>query len=186
MTSVDAAAAPAASAFPLEPRPLSRRWAHAAVVTLAAAGALHLVAAADHRSGPDPVVAFFLAVALAQLGTAVWLAVEARTRHRPGSLPVLLATVATVGLLLLYLAAHTTDLLTGVVGGSVEPLDGGHTHPTTATGVESAGWLGSATVAVEVVLLLALMALLPSRARRLAADGLLALGALVWALWLFG
>lgn len=173
-------------------------WPLTAAVMLAAAGALHLAAAADHREGPDRVVLFFLVVAFGQAGAAVWFTVAAVTRQRPGLLPVALAAVATVGLLLLYLTAYTTDLVADLSSssGSSSSSSGGHggqgaspgSHAATSGSEagEPAGWLGSVTVSVEVVLLLALTAMLPPRARRLAANGILAVGMSAWALWLFG
>ena len=176
----------------LPPVPLTDRlartpWLRTATVALALAGVLHLAAVAEHREQPERVVWFFLAVALGQLGAAAWFAVLGATGQRPATVPLVLGAAATVGLVLLYLAGQTTDLLTGLtqpaqsatpVAHSVQPGTAGSGHP--------AGWLGSATVTVEMVGLLALTALLPARVRRATLNGILALGVLAWALWLLG
>lgn len=171
-------------------------WLLTAAAALAAAGALHLAAAADHVGGPDLVVAFFLAVALAQLGTAVWLTVAARAEQGPRPLVLMAVAAGTAGLLVLYLLSHTTTLLDGLTAAPLTPASpvqaGGHGgHGTTA--VEDGGafatvteLLGPATVLVQMVLLLALVALLPERSRRVTVNGLTTLGALAWAAWLAG
>ncbi len=164
-------------------------WLLIAAATLAAAGVLHVAAAADHPEAPDRVVWFFLAVALGHGGGAVWFTVAAATRQRPGALPVVLATAATVGLVLLYLIGHTTNLLdgiSGVAGAADAAAHAGHALRPDAEAGHPAGWLGTSTVTVELVLLLALTALLPARVRRIVVNGVLALGALAWAFWLLG
>ena len=99
--------------------------------------------------------------------------------------------------------AHTTDLLavfqahdtaTGHHGGRTGIPQG---HSTEASGPvaldlepvstrEPGRLLGTATVAVEMLTVLALTALLPERWRSRAANALLCLGAAVWPLWLTG
>jgi hypothetical protein len=175
--------------------PAVRPWVLTAVAALAAAGVLHLAAAADHVGGPDLVVAFFLAVAVAQLGTAVWLTVGARAAGGPR--PLVLAGVAagTAGLLVLYLLSRTTTLLDGLTAAPVSPGSpvqaghGGHAATSADGGSALAALtelLGPATVVVQTVLLLALVALLPERLRRVTVNGLTILGALAWASWLAG
>lgn len=179
------------------------RWAWVAAGSLAVAGALHVAAAADHLSAGDAVVGFFLFVALLQLAGGSWLAVGAITRTGHAPWPVAAALALTVGLLLLYLTAHTTDLLAGVVGTDHHGGATAGTHtgmpaqppaPTgpVALGLESSdagrspGLLGTATVGVELVSVLALAALLPVALRRRAMDGLLVLGVLAWGVWFTG
>jgi hypothetical protein len=171
---------------PVADRPGRTPWLPTAALTLAGAGVLHLAAAADHREESELVVWFFLAVALGQLGGAAWFAVAAATRQRPAAPTVLLAAAATVGLVLLYLAAHTTDLLAALPQPAQEATHPGHSVQPDASAGHPAGWLGSATVTVELVGLLALTALLPPRIRRITVDGVLVLGALAWTLWLLG
>src|SRR5687768_15320683 len=89
-------------------------WAWVAAGSLGIAGALHVVAAADHLGAGDLVVGFFLLVAVVQLAVGVRLAVGALTRTGLPVWSVAGALALTVGLLLLYLVAHTTDLLAGI------------------------------------------------------------------------
>ena len=70
---------------------------------------------------------------------------------------------------------HTAETV-GPVALGLEPV------PTR----EPAGLLGAATVAVEMVTVLALTALLPARWRSRVADALLLVGAATWVLWLTG
>ncbi len=180
------------------------RWVAAAAT--AAAGALHVVAAVDHLGAGDLVVGFFLATALAQVGAAAWLAADPTRDLR---LPVALL-VGTLGLLVLYVVGHATDLLDpflghdhaaqgpGVQGQGVQGQGAGTDHAahTTATGpvalglepveVPAAPVLGTLTAAAECLALAALAALLPVTARRRVLDGVLAVGALAWLLWLTG
>ena len=172
-----------------------RRWAWAGAVTTWIAGVLHVLAAVDHLDAGDLVVGFFLVTAFGQLAAAVGLAIAAVTGHRPA--PALLAGLlaVTVGLLALYLVAHTTDLLAGV---TAPELGGpaGHEHPeptgpvalgdTPAVRGEPPDLLGTATVTVEVLSIVAFVALLPPRWRRVAGNALALLGAAAWLLWLTG
>ncbi len=170
------------------------RWTAAAAT--AAAGALHVAAAVDHLGAGDLVVGFFLVTALVQVGAAAWLAADPTRDLR---LPVAVL-VGTLGLVLLYVVGHATDLLDPFLGhdhaahGQGAATD--HASHTTATGpvalglepveVPAAPVLGTFTVAAECLALAALTALLPATARRRVLDGLLAVGALVWLLWLTG
>ena len=185
MTSVrtPAALAPAAPAGTSD---ALRRWCWVAVAGTAAAGVLHLAAAVEHLGASELVIAFFGGTGLAQLAAAVVLAMGAVTRvpPRPAVLCALLA--GTVGLLCLYLVAHGTDLLAGLTAGA-GPDGAAHAHGGgTTAGVEPPGVLGTVTVAAELVAVLALTALLPPRARRLAGDVVLVLGGAAWVLWLTG
>ncbi len=179
-------------------RRTARRVAAAAT---AAAGGLHVAAAVDHLGAGDLVVGFFLVTALAQVGAAAWLAADPTRDLR---LPVALL-VGTLGLLVLYVVGHATDLLDPFLGHDHaaqgpgvqgQGAGTGHAAHTTATGpvalglepveVPAAPVLGSLTAAAECLALAALAALLPATARRRVLDGVLAVGALVWLLWLTG
>jgi hypothetical protein len=108
--------------------------------------------------------------------------------------------VGTVGLVCLYLVAHTTDLLVGFTthpagagghaghaAGTAIPTSGPVSLGTAAaTAPEPASLLGGVTVAVELVLVLGLTALLPTTWRGRTVNALLALGGLAWVAWLTG
>ena len=181
-------------------------WRWTASLATAAAGALHVAAAADHLAAADLVAGFFLLTALAQLGLGVWLFVGSRSRTGPAARPLAAALVGTVLLVGLYLVGQTTDLLAGVLAheavpgvhfaGSGHGDSAGASLPTagpvalseqpTARGGEDPGPLGTATVALELLAIAAMTALLPRAWRSRAVNGLLALGALAWVLWLTG
>lgn len=174
-------------------------WLVAAVATMGAAGLLHVAAAVANRELGEAVVGFFLLVALAQLATAAWLAIHAATRLRPDPRPLGAALGGTVLVVLLYLVVHTTDLLAGVIEGlTPESVLADHaSHGTDVSGpvalgsepplqLEPASPLGTAAVAVELLFITAAVALLPATWRRHAVNGVLALGALTWLLWLLG
>jgi hypothetical protein len=166
------------------------RWCWTAVAATAAAGVLHLAVAADHVGASELVVAFFGGIALAQLATAVWLAVMAGTGERPGVGVLSALLSATVGLVCLYLVAHGTDLLAGLTAGAGQDGaahgHGGGTTGSVAAGTEPPGLLGTVTVTAELLAVVALTALLPPRGRRLAGNVVLALGGAAWVLWLTG
>ena len=176
------ATAPArgADAFP--------RWCWTAVAATAAAGVLHLIAAVVHVGASELVVAFFGGMALAQLAAAVWLAVMAGTRERPGVVVLSAMWAAAVGLVCLYLVAHGTDLLAGLAAGpdGAAHGHGGGTAGAVAAGIEPPGLLGTVTVAAELLAVVAFTSLLPPRGRRLAGNLVFALGAAAWVLWLTG
>ena len=181
------------------------RWLWTASLAVAGAGALHVAAAADHLAAGDLVVPFFLLTALAQLGFGAWLFVGSRSGKRPGVWWLAGALAGTVLLVALYLVANTTDLFAGALAhdaGTGGPVAGG-AHGTSAgasrptdgpvaldarptAGAEAPGLLGTATVALELLAIAAMTALLPRAWRSRAVNGLLALGALTWVLWLSG
>jgi hypothetical protein len=121
---------------------------------------------------------------------------------RPDVRLLALALLGAVALVGLYVVAHTTDLLATFQvhdagahhgAGTVE----GTPHATETVGPvalglepvatrEPAGPLGAATVATEMVTVLALTALLPARRRSGVTNALLLLGAATWVLWLTG
>lgn len=115
------------------------RWQLLAATGLAAAGGLHVAAAVDHLESGELAVGFFLLTALAQVGLAAWLVLTAWAGTRPSRELVAMGLLATVGLLGLYLVAHTTGL-----------LDAFAVHDTAASGHEH-GVAGRETVAVDPV-----------------------------------
>jgi hypothetical protein len=174
-----------------------RRWA--AGLGALGAGALHVAAAVEHASAGDLVVGFFLLTTFAQLGIGLWLLQGSWLGAGPGPGPLAIALAGTVLLVCLYLVVHTTDLLAGLTG-----HEGGHGAAGHHAGaaVEADGpvalgdrapadpeppdLLGTATVALELLSVLALTALLPGPWRGRALNALLALGALAWVAWLTG
>ncbi len=143
MTAV--ADAPAAPRVELRARRSSARWQLVAALGLATAGGLHVAAAVDHLSAGSLAVGFFLLTALAQAGLAAWLVLGAWAGTHAGRQLVATALLGTVGLLTLYVLAHTTGLLDAFA--VHDTVTGGHEHDvpgrvTTAvdpvTGVEFA------------------------------------------------
>jgi hypothetical protein len=166
-----------------------------------AAGALHVAASVEHAAARDLVVGFFLLTAFAQFGIGVWLLLGSWLGKTPGTGPLAVALLGTVGLVCLYLVAHTTDLLVGFTthpgagagghtghgGGAAIATDGPVSLGTeAATAPEPADLLGGLTVAAELLLVLALTALLPRSWRGRTVNALLALGGLAWVAWLTG
>lgn len=119
------AAAPTARAV-LRARRRTAHWQLAAALGLAAAGGLHVVAAVDHLAAGSLAVGFFLLTALAQAAGAAWLVLGAWAGTRAGRHAVALALLGTVGLLTLYVVAHTTGLLDAFA--VHDALSGGHEH----------------------------------------------------------
>src|SRR3954462_8032736 len=97
-------------------------WPWVAGLSTAAAGALHLVASFDLRSGGNLVVSVFLLTAFLQIGVALlfggtyWRPVDAGAPGDRGPAPlwVLAAIVGTVALVGVYVVAHSTGLLAGL------------------------------------------------------------------------
>jgi hypothetical protein len=181
-----------------------RRWCSVAAVGAAGAGVLHVAAAVEHREAGQLVVGLFLVATLAQVGGAWLLAVSALQARRPGAGAVTAALAGTLALVVLYVVAHTTDLLAGLIAHDAGTThDGGHgaghgagasiategavaLDDRSTAGGEAPGLLATATVALELLCALGLTALLPRTWRGWALDAMLALGALGWALWLTG
>jgi hypothetical protein len=215
-TAVAVPVAPAAT----EAAPGLRRrlvlWLRVTALGLAAAGGLHVAAAADHLESGNLAVGFFLLAALAQVGLAGWLLLTSWAGSAPDRRLLGMAVLGTVTLLGLYVVAHTTSLLDAF---AVHEAASGHAHDVPGreilaidpiTGVDftegmpiatngpvamagdpvaathGAEALGTATVAAELVALLGLTALLPAAWRRHTVNGLFALGGLAWVLWLTG
>jgi hypothetical protein len=101
------------------------RWQLVAALALAAAGVLHVAAAVDHLESGQLAVGFFLLTALAQVGLAAWLLLTAWAGRRPSRELVAFGLLGTVGLLGLYLVAHTTNLLDAF---AVHDVAAGHEH----------------------------------------------------------
>ncbi|WP_448611772.1 hypothetical protein [Geodermatophilus sp. URMC 60] len=121
MTAV--APAPAAARVVLRARRHTAWWQLSAALGLAGAAGLHVAAAVDHLSAGSLAVGFFLLTALAQAGLAAWLVLGAWAGTHAGRQLVATALLGTVGLLTLYVLAHTTGL-----------LDAFAVHDATATG----------------------------------------------------
>jgi hypothetical protein len=177
----------------------SSPWRWAAALGTLGAGALHVAAVVEHLSTGDLVVGFFLLTALAQLGAGLWLLLGSWLGIRPGTGPLTAALAGTVLLVCLYLVAHTTDLLAGLTahgaghgatghhaGASVEAEGPVALGDQASTVAEPPGLLGTATVALELLSVLAVTALLPRAWRARTLDSLLVLGAVVWVAWLTG
>jgi hypothetical protein len=201
---------------PVRPAPGLGRWCAVAAVGAAGAGVLHVAAAVGHREAGQLVVGLFLVAALAQCGGAWLLAVSALQARRPGAWSLAAALTGTLALVVLYVLAHTTDLLAGLAGsaagaghhagaeagghgGTADPAAAaepqGHSVATDGLVALSAepepvahppGPLGTATVAFELLCAVGLTALLPRTWRGWALDAQLVLGALGWVLWLTG
>jgi hypothetical protein len=169
-------------------------WSAAVLTTLGAA-LLHVVAAVQHADHSELVSGFFVVVALAQLGGGALLVVTARGLVHERTAVLLAGIVATTGLMALYLVAHGTDLLSGLTGhgaaggahtGHAIDVDGPVSLGAPATGPVDDGLLGPATLAVQLVTVVALTALLPARLRSRVVNALCLLGALTWGLWFAG
>jgi hypothetical protein len=177
-------------------------WRWAAGLSAAAAGGLHVAAAVEHLGAHELVVGFFMLVALVQLGLGAWVVVSIGVGIHQDVRLVAFALLGTVALVGLYLLAHTTDLLVGFQAhevtaahhGAIGAPQGHSTETTSPVALdlqpvadrEPAGPLGTATVAVEMVTVLALTALLPGRWKSGAVNALLILGDTAWVLWLIG
>jgi hypothetical protein len=173
-------------------------WSWGAILTLAAAGGLHLLVAAAHVDHSSLVVSFFLAVAAGQIGAAGLLFVLSRPGLRPRAGLLAAGIAGTMALIGLYLVAHRTGLFADILGQSspVGHQHGGTGHPVETGGLvaldqpvvqpEQPGALDAAVLGAEVLSVVALTALLPRTWRGRTVDALCALGALTWVLWLTG
>jgi hypothetical protein len=172
-------------------------WSAAVLSTLGAA-LLHVVAAIQHADHSELVSGFFVIVALAQLGGAALLVVTARGLVRERTAVLLAGILVTTGLMVLYFVAHGTDLLGGLTGhqagagghhgatGHSVAVDGPVALSGTSATTEENGLLGAATLAVQLVTVVSLTALLPTRLRGWVVNALCLMGALTWALWFTG
>ena len=159
-------------------------WLWLGAGTTATAGILHLFAAAEHAGVNDLAAASFVLTAATQLGIAFWLTLLAGRRAHPRPILTAAALATTVGFIGAFVLAYTATALAGYLGHAPE-----HSADLVNAGltpIEAPGWIGLATVAAELISLAALVALLPDRWRRRAADGLLGLAGLTWVLWIVG
>jgi len=156
-------------------------WRWTALVCLAAAGGLHLAGLA--APGANGLVQlYFLLAAVGQLVAAALLAGQVIAGDAPPAWTSALLLTGTAALVALELLLHATDLLAGL------------TRPSAVAGASALvppsglgdGLLATATVAIEVLLIAALLAQLPGPWRRRATHLLLGISALVWCLWLAG
>ena len=142
-----------------------------------AAGVIHLAVAPEHFREARVVGAFFVIVALAQLGLALLLL------RGIGVKVLIAAVVAQVGIICLYVASRTVELpfvpahglhqsdhlpVAGAVGNGVPIFPGSRVEPV--------GVLDMACLVAELALLAALVGLLPRNARRLTTNALMVLG----------
>jgi hypothetical protein len=123
VTAVETAPVAPRSALPRRRAP---RWQLVAALAMAAAGGLHVATAVDHLESGQLAVGFFLLTALAQVGLAAWLLLTAWAGRRPSRELVAFGLLGTVGLLGLYVVAHTTNLLDAFAVHDVAA--GGHEH----------------------------------------------------------
>jgi hypothetical protein len=140
------------------------------------AAVVHALVVPEHLDEARAAGVFFAVLAGAQLALVVILL----RPLRPWVLAA--ALVGHVGVVVLYIASRTMDLaflpahrvdhlpVADGVGNGVPLLPGAHTEPV--------GVLDLACLAAELVLIIALAALLPVRARRWLGDGLAALAVL--------
>jgi hypothetical protein len=108
------------------PRRRASRWQLVAALATAVAGGLHVAAAVDHLESGELAVGFFLLTALAQVGLAAWLLLTAWAGRRPSRELVAFGLLGTVGLMGLYVVAHTTSLLDAFAVHDIAA--GGHEH----------------------------------------------------------
>lgn len=116
-------------------------WAVVAGAATLVAGGLHAVAAVEHTGLLWVVPSFFAVVAVLQVGAGLGLL---RGLRRP--VPVVAAVLAgSVGLILLYLLVHGTDLLSGLTGSAAEHGGGqGAGHGGVHQGIGQSGSGGQA------------------------------------------
>jgi hypothetical protein len=155
------------------PRPRSFA-VDAAIVCATAAALAHLVATPDHYTWWPAAGVFFAALGVAQLVYSILLVRGARG-HR-----VILAGIwGTVGVILLYVASRTVGLPgtppvaahggRWVVGRSVLP-----------DGAKYVGPLDVFTLAAEVLLVVTLLGMLPSRSKVRTVNHLMWIGLALW------
>ena len=159
-------------------------WLGVGAGTTATAGILHVFVAVQHASVNDLAAASFVLTAATQLGIAMWLTLLAGRRAHPRPVLTAAALTTTVGFIGAFVLAYTTTALDGYLGHA--PEHSAELANAGITPIEAPGWVGLATVAVELISLAALVALLPDRWRRRTADGLLGLAGLTWVLWIVG
>lgn len=154
----------------------ARRLAPAtsAAALAVAAALIHLWVAPQHLAQWWVYGAFFLASAVGQGALGLVLL------RRPAPGLVFAALWANVAIVVMYVVERTAGL-----PGWLQPggSDAGHSHgDNTAT----MNYLGTAASVVEVALIVLLAAMLPGVYRRVAMNGLMAIGVVLWGLRLAG
>lgn len=156
-------------------------WRWTALACLAAAGALHFLGLGTPGAN-GLVQLYFLLAAVGQFVAAALLTGQVLGGRPPAAWTSALLLAGTVALVALELLIHATDLLSGLTRPQV-PAGAFPGVPQDGLGD---GLLATATVIVEGLLIVALVALLPAPWRRRASNLLLGVGAVVWCLWLAG
>ena len=159
------------------------RWAAAGAALGAAA--IHAYVAPEHLREWWLYGGFFVAVTVVQLALA-WLVLRAPT------VPVLLAGIwGTAALIAVYVASRTTGLPLTPPGGHIH---GSAVHkvvagdfaygvphlPGTDSHVEAIGAIDLAALAVELLLIVILVGLLPAAVRRLTTNVMMVLAVAAW------
>ena len=140
-----------------------------AAVGLYAAAAGHVIAALVHLQHGWSVTTFFLVAAAAQVAVAGRVG-----RGTAGPALVSAVLLATVGLVLLYVASRTMNL----------PFGGVHTVHNDRP--QDPDMLGTVVVVAELVTLATVPALLPEALRRWSTTAMMLIGVGMWAAWAAG
>lgn len=147
--------------------------APAAALAVAAA-LIHLVVAPDHLAQWWAYGAFFLASAVGQGVLGLLLL------RRPAPWLVFAALWANLAIVVTYVVERTAGLPSWL---QPSGSDAGHSHGDNAATMD---YFGTAASVVEVGLIVLLAAMLPGTYRRLAMNGLLVVGVVLWGLRLTG
>lgn len=152
-------------------------YATAGVVLSAAAGLIHLWVAPEHFHEAWLVGAFFVLAGVGQLAFAVLLA------RGLGTSGLLVGVAANTGLVCLYVLSRTVSLP------FLPPHDAGHVERLPVAGaagngvpvfpqssIEPVGILDMTCLLTELTLIVMLVAMLPSSARRFTTNALMGLG----------
>ena len=146
----------------------------AAIVLSAAAALAHLVVAPDHFTWWPTAGLFFVVLGVAQLLYSVLL-IRFAYDHR-----IVLAGIwATVGVILLYVASRTV----GLPNTPPVPIHGGRWVPGRSIlpdGAKHVGPLDVFTLVAEVLLVVTLLSLLPTRSRTRTVNRLMWIGLALW------
>jgi len=146
----------------------------AAIVLSAAAGFAHLVAAPSHYTWWPASGVFFVALGVAQLGYAVLLWNGANNRRF-----VQAGIWATVGVILLYVASRTVGLpMTPPV-----PSHGGRWvagRSMVPNGDKFVAPIDLFTLVAELLVVVTMLAMLPTRSRQRTTNGLMGIGVALW------
>ncbi len=146
----------------------------AAIVLSAAAAFAHFVVAPDHYTWWPTAGVFFAALGVAQLLYSVLL-VRFSYDHR-----IVLAGIwGTVGVILLYVASRTV----GLPSTPPVPIHGGRWVPGRSIlldGAKHVGPLDVFTLVAEVLLVVTLLSMLPTRSRTRTVNCLMCIGLALW------